>query len=418
MSDTPVMIRNAVLIDGTGAPPRRDAAIVVDGPRIRDVGPESRLDVTSGDVIDAQGRTVMPGLIDVHVHPSLSGRVVPGVLKSTVQPLALTVIETERNLRRLLAAGYTTVRDCGAIDRIDVALRQAIDTRLFPGPRLICCGRALTITGGHADTYFYAPPNHVPTPHSWGVVCDGVDEVRRAARDEIRAGVDWIKITHAGNGSWEVQPGKVQFTIEEVAAACDVAHKAGVKVCCHAQGLEAIRESVLAGVDEVEHGYELNAEVAEMMTDRGVALAIGPLGGSYRTRHMTYEDKLKAGSPAIMARKSMAFPYTLKQRAVQVAKRAGVKLLVNSDAFGEANGVHNAQELFCLVDSGLSPMDALLAATRDPADVLGLDAGTIEPGKLADLIVVDGDPLQDITVLQDVNRIKLVMKGGRIEHVR
>jgi imidazolonepropionase-like amidohydrolase len=407
-----------VLIDGTGAPPRRDTVIVVDGPRIRDIGPEERLDDAQGDVIDAHGRTVMPGLIDVHVHPSLSGRVMPGVLKSTVQPLALTVIETERNLRRLLAAGYTTVRDCGAIDRIDVALRQAIETRLFPGPRLVCCGRALTITGGHADNYFYYPPTHVPTPHSWGVVCDGVDEVRKAARGEIKAGVDWIKITHAGNGSWETLPGKVQFTVDEIAAACDVAHKAGCKVCCHAQGLDAIRESVLAGVDEVEHGYELNAEVAEMMKERGVALAIGPLGGTYRTRHMTYEDKIKAGTPDIMARKSMAFPYEVKQRAVQTAKRAGVQLLANSDAFGEANGVHNAQELFCLVDSGLSPMDALLAATRNPADVLGLDVGTIEPGKLADLLVVDGDPLQDITVLQDVNRIKLVMKAGRIEHTR
>lgn len=418
MTENIVTIRNAVLIDGTGAPPHRDAVIVVHGSRIRDVGSEGLLDDTQGDVIDAKGRSVIPGLIDIHVHPSLSGRVMPGVLKSTVQPLAMTVIETERNLRSLLSAGYTTVRDCGSIDRIDVALRQAIENRMFPGPRLICCGRALTTTGGHADNYFYYPPNNIPTPHSWGVVCDGVDEVRKAARGEIKAGVDWIKITHAGNGSWEKLPGKVQFTVDEVKAACDVAHKAGYKVCCHAQGLDAIRESVEAGVDEVEHGYELNAEVAEMMKERGIALAIGPLGGSYRTRSMTYEDKIKAGSPAIMARKSMAFPYEDKQRAVQVAKRAGVKLLAMSDAFGEANGVHNAQELFCLVDSGLSPMEALLAATRNPASVLDLDVGTIEPGKLADILIVDGNPLQDITILQDVNRIKLVMKAGRIEHTR
>lgn len=408
------IIRGGILIDGTGKDPLKNAVVVVKGKRIEDVGVEGKVRVPEGKVIDAKGKIVMPGLIDIHVHTSLSSWTPAGAMRTCLQPLALTVLEAERNLQRTLEAGYTTIKENGAVDSVDIALRKAIEIGMILGPRMICCGKALTITGGHADNYFYFPSN-IPTPHSWGVVCNGVDEVRKAAREEIKAGADWIKLLHAGVASYEPVPGSAQFTIEEMQTACDVAHRAGKKVCCHAQGIQAIKDSILAGVDTVEHGNQLDEEAAEMMVERNIPLVIN-LGSGYRIRHKTFEDLMKEGIPEKIARKYRMpiFQYETRRKSVQLAKKEGVTIVAISDAVGENCGVVNAMELFCLVDAGLSPMEAVIAGTRTPAEVLQIDAGTIEPGKLADIIIVDGNPIENISILQDRARIKMVMKEGEV----
>ena len=406
------IIRGGLLIDGRSPSPIENSVITVDGERITSVGVLGEVDTPSGEVIDAKGKVVMPGLIDSHVHITISKILPVGPRREALQHLSLTTIEAENRLQRLLEAGFTTILDCGALEHIDLALRYAIEKRMITGPRLLCCGKAITITGGHADSYFL-PPLCTPTPYMWGRVCDGVDEVRKGVREEMRAGVDWLKLMHAGGGSLERAAGPPQLAVEEIRAACEEAHRVGLKVCVHAQGNRSIKDSVLGGVDSVDHGYEMDEEAAEMMRKNGVVHKMTSMAKGYLAEQKTSKDR--ADFPEVVLKKAGAFPYNLKKRALLLSLRNGVKVVAASDAEGDDNGVINSMEPAHWVYAGVAPMEALMAMTRRAAELLGVDAGSIETGKLADILIIDGNPLESIEVLQDKSRIKMVMKEGRIE---
>lgn len=414
MEDGVKIIKGGLLIDGRN-PPIKNSVIIVEGKRISNVGVLGEIDTPIGEVIEAKGKVVMPGLIDSHVHVTLSKILSVGPRREALQHLSLTTIEAEIRLRRLLEAGFTTVLDCGAFEHIDLALRQAIEKRIIPGPRLLCCGKAITITGGHADSYIL-PPLNTPTPYSWGHVCDGVDEVRKGVREELKAGVDWIKLTHAGAGSLERAAGPPQLTVDEMKTACEEAHKVGVKVCVHAQGIKSIKDSVFGGVDSIEHGYEVDEEAAEMMRENGIVHKMTSMAKGYLEEKKI--STVNADVPEVILKKAGSFPYNLKKKALLLSLKKGVEVVAASDAEGDDNGVINGMEPAQWVYSGVKPIEAIIAITRKPAELLGINTGSIEADKLADILIIDGNPLENIEVLQDKNRIKMVMKEGRVEVVR
>lgn len=410
----PIIIKNGLLIDGIHSLPQPHSVIVIDGSYITAVGELGKTPIPQGKVIDATGHVVQPGLIDAHVHITLSQILSVGPRREAIQHLSITTLEAANRLYRLLNAGFTTVLDCGGFEHIDLALRSAIENRLIVGPRLLCCGKAITTTGGHADSYFLPPVSHT-TPYMWGQVCDGPAAVRKGVREELKAGVDWIKLMHAGGGSLERLAGPPQMTISEMQAAVEEAHKTGVKVCVHAQGSQSIQQSIQAGVDSIEHGYEMNVEAADQMVVAGITHKLTSLAKGYQT---TQHTDVTREVPEIIVKKSGQFPYELKKRALLLSLERGVNVVAASDAEGDQNGVINSMEPAHWVAAGVSPMHAIQAMTQKPAHLLNVNTGTVEVGKLADLLMIDGNPLVDISILQDNQRLKLIMKAGIIEFRR
>jgi imidazolonepropionase-like amidohydrolase len=249
----------------------------------------------------------------------------------------------------------------------------------------------------------------------WGQVCDGPEAVRKGVREEIKAGVDWIKLMHAGGGSLERLAGPPQMTIPEMQAAVEEAHKTGVKVCVHAQGLQSIQDSIQAGVDSIEHGYEIDVHAADQMKAAGIAHKLTSLAKGYQA---TQHPQARRDVPDIIIKKSGQFPYELKKQALLLSLKQGVNVVAASDAEGDQNGRINSMEPAHWVAAGVSPMHAIQAMTQKPAQLLDVNAGTIEVGKLADLLIIDGNPLDDITILQDTRHLEVVMKEGIIEFQR
>lgn len=410
----PIIIKNALLIDGINPLPQPHSVIVVEGSHIAAVGELGKTTIPQGKVIDATGHVVQPGLIDAHVHITISHILSVGPRREALQHLSTTTLEATKRLYQLLNAGFTTVLDCGSFEHIDLALRSAIETRMIIGPRLLCCGKAITTTGGHADSYFLPPLCH-STPYMWGQVCDGPDAVRKGVREQIKAGVDWIKLMHAGGGSLERLAGPPQMTIPEMQAAVEEAHKTGVKVCVHAQGLQSILDSIQVGVDSIEHGYEMNVDAADQMKATGITHKLTSLAKGYQASQQPHVHR---DVPEIIVKKGGQFPYELKRRALLLSLERGVNVVAASDAEGDQNGLINAMEPAHWVAAGVSPMHAIQAMTQKPAQLLDVNAGTIEAGKLADLLIIAGNPLEDITILQDTRRLKVVMKEGIIEFQR
>jgi imidazolonepropionase-like amidohydrolase len=411
---TPIIIKNALLIDGINPLPQPHSVIVVEGSHITAVGELGKTSIPQGKVIDATGYVVQPGLIDAHVHITISQILGVGPRREAIQHLSTTTLEATKRLYQLLNAGFTTVLDCGGFEHIDLALRSAIENRLIIGPRLLCCGKAITTTGGHADSYFLPPLCH-STPYMWGQVCDGPDAVRKGVREEIKAGVDWIKLMHAGGGSLERLAGPPQMTIPEMHTAVEEAHKTGVKVCVHAQGLQSILDSIQAGVDSIEHGYKITVDVADQMKIAGITHKLTSLAKGYQA---TQQPQVRQDVPEIIIKKHGQFPYELKKRALLLSLERGVNVVAASDAEGDQNGHINGMEPAHWVAAGVSPMQAIQAMTQKPAQLLDVNAGTVEVGKLADLLIIAGNPLEDITVLQDAGRFKVIMKEGIIEFQR
>jgi imidazolonepropionase-like amidohydrolase len=401
------------LIDGNGGAPLEDAVILVDEQRIVEVGPSSEVIVPpDAEVVDAAGKTVLPGLIDAHVHIHSQGGPVRGggyALNQVAVSQATHALRGAAYGLLALRAGFTTLRSVSSPGYVDVALRDAINEGVVIGPRLKVSGQGLTITGGHMDKTAW--PLEVSVSGRTGVG-DGPWELRRAARMQLKYGVDLIKINAAVSryslDYRDVQPYHQEMTYEEMAAICEETHWAGRRVAAHAHGGQGITDAVRAGLDSVEHGVWLTEAQCELMAEHGT-FYVPTL--SVHTRG--WELGEAAGlTPA--SRNWLAQVIDARWVSLERARKAGVKIVAGTDAgFWMSHG-ENAQELAELVQGGLTPMEAIVAATRTGAECLDMsrEIGTVAPGKYADLVIVAGDPLADIRVLQGSKNIVQVFKGG------
>jgi imidazolonepropionase-like amidohydrolase len=395
-----------LLIDGIGDTPAENGILVVEDSLIAYAGAEST-DVLKrypeAEVRNLKGMTLMPGMIDVHVHLSLDGS--PAYIQRMLNETpALCAIKAVNKVRRIVDSGFTTIRTLGDPGQIDIAVKQAIEAGEILGPRLLASGRAITMTGGHGDMF----PPHV-TIEGMGRIVDGPVEARKAAREQLKAGADNIKLMATGGGM-SPGPGTVaQLTIEEMQAAVEEAEKWGKTTAAHAIGTEGIVNALKAGVRTIEHGTFLDEEGIELLLKKGAYLV--PTLAAFKTIKYGKE----AGVPEYTIEKVRYFA-TAHYANLKKAIQAGVKVVTGTDA-GTPFNYHgeSAYELECLVANGLSPMQAIHAATRVAAEALKLqNIGVLGIGKVADFIAVEGNPLKDITLLQDHGRIKMVVKAGKI----
>jgi len=406
-----ILIKAARLIDGTGAELLNNGAVLIADGRIVDVGPAEAVtcppgtEVISDTLCSASGWTVMPGLIDAHVHlrtPAGQDRLAYEI----ETPSALKGFYIADNARRTLEAGFTTLRDMGSGSEA-IAVRQAIELGLIVGPRLLASG-VVTMTGGHADPAM-GRANWPVRPED---TADGVDEVRKRVREHVRSGFDWIKITTTGgvlsqgDESWWRN-----YTLEEIRAITDEAHALGRRVAAHCHGREGIRNAILGGVDTIEHGIYLDDELLEMMVTRELFLVpTMTIGRAFQERAQ------QVGLSAEAIRKGNAVMEAVMENMSR-AYQAGVKMALGTDCSGTlAQAGENAWEMELMVEIGMPPLEAIIAATRDAAQAIGLGevTGTLEVGKKADLILVEGDPLKRIEILRQKDRIRLVMKEGTV----
>jgi imidazolonepropionase-like amidohydrolase len=390
---------NCTLVDGTGAEPVEDAAIVVEGDRIAASGPGSSVLPSSPDrLIDLRGMTALPGLINLHVH---YGLVLPGAMQARYrdETEASLAYRVASNARDALYAGVTTTRSVGERHGIDFALREAIQAGRVAGPRVFAGGSALAITGGHGV--------RVLGP---AIECDGPFEFRKAARAQLKRGADHIKIMISGGISGQFESiASSQMARDEMEAVVAAAHNAGKRVCAHSGGAPAMLQAIQAGVDCLEHGYFLNDEVARLMVERGTFL----VPTICVSRAEDYMRRIGASDWEI--RKSLEAGERHWQ-SLQTAIRQGVKIGMGTDMLpGEPNDgtVATYREMELMAEAGMSPMDVLVAATRTGAEIV--DAcdrlGTIEAGKLADVVACQGNPAVNI---KDLRRTRFVMQGGAV----
>jgi imidazolonepropionase-like amidohydrolase len=393
----PIVVRAARMVDVVRGVIVAPAMVVVEAGRIRSVGPSAA--PAGARVIDLGDVTLLPGLIDAHTHLTgdLEGDWVNAPVKETAADAAL---RGARNARLTLRAGFTTVRDVGAPGFADVALMNAIDKRLVPGPRIVPAGSAIGITGGHCDVTGYAPGILELGPKD-GVV-DGVDEAVKAVRYMAKHGARVIKIcATAGVLSFDATVGAQQLSFEEMSAIVQEAARHGLKVAAHAHGKEGILAAVRAGVASIEHGSMIDDAAIALMKQKGTYLV--------PTTYLADAIDLSVLPPPIRAKAEEVLP--LAKANIRRAIRGGVKIALGTDAAVIPHG-RGALELLAMVERGMRPVDALRAATVNAADLLGTaDRGVIATGKLADLIAVAGDPLADPKALQNV---RWVMKGGEV----
>jgi imidazolonepropionase-like amidohydrolase len=374
-------------------------AIVIQGDKIVSVGTDAQAPA-GATVIDLPNATVLPGLIDAHTHLTMTPNFGPSRLTISIPREALY---GARNARVTLDAGFTTVRNVGAYGFTDVALRDAINAGDVPGPRMLVSGPMLSITGGHCDNNLLPFEYHA----TYEGVADGVEGVQHKTREIIKYGADLIKICATGGVlSHGDNPQASQYTLEEMKAIVADAHRLGRKVAAHAHGAQGILWATEAGVDSIEHGSYIDDAGIERMKKRGTYLVPTLYAGEW-----LLENAEKIGTPPeLIAKAREVIPAAQKNLARAFA--AGVKVGFGTDAAVYPHGL-NAHEFAAMVKLGLTPLQAIQSATINDADLLGWPdkVGTIEPGKWADIIAVDGDPLADVTTLE---RVKFVMKGGEV----
>jgi imidazolonepropionase-like amidohydrolase len=387
------ILAGAMLIDGSGAPPVAGRAVVVEQGRIAAVVAER--EAPSGATLRLDGLTLLPGLINCHVHLCLGGEADPAVALQK-DPYATTVIKAVLRARQTVEAGVTTVRDLGGRDYAELSVRDAVRAGLIAGPRVLCAGRGICITGGHGW-------------HLIGRESDGPDEVRKGVREQIKAGADVIKLFATGGVITPgVDPNAAQLTPDEVRAAIEEARKAGRRTAAHAQGSDGIANCLEGGITTIEHGIFLTEALCRRMARDGVALVptlIAPVAIA--------AGGVAAGIPEFAVRKSEA----VRERHAEsfsMALRLGVPIAAGTDAGTPLNG-HGSMvpELVLMVKGGLAPLAAIHAATAAAARALGLEqeTGCVAPGLAADLLAVAGDPAAGIEALDEV---RLVMAQGRV----
>jgi len=403
-----LVLKNATVIDGTGNAPLPNGSVIIEGERIKEVipGPPGMVPYDA-ITIDCSHQTLMPGLIDAHVHV---GAVEANLIEQQRRSFySLLIIRTLKVIKEALDQGFTTVRDAGGADP---GLREAVRQGLIQGPRLFVAGCPLSQTGGHGD--FRLPTEMRPPAEDLSGlatrICDGVDQVRRIAREQIRHGVDHLKVMAGGGAmspSDEIDTS--QYSIEELKAVVFEAQAAGTYVMAHVYSSRSICNSITAGVRSLEHGNLLDEESAQAIKDAGAFLV---------PTMVTYEMISRMGRDLGIPENNIRKINEARERSLEaltIAHRVGVKIASGSDLLGPMQ-IYKGMELE-LKSRVLGPMGAIVASTKTNAELLRKekDLGTIEVGKLADFILINGDPLKDMTLFQQYQeKITLIIQGGKV----
>lgn len=403
-----LVIRGGPLVDGVADAPFANGTVICEGNRIKWAGPSQSAPNVSGDadVIDTRGATIMPGLVDCHTHMFYARY--PSILEmDTKHSIERATINSALNVRTMLLAGYTTIRDVGCRGAIACAVRDAINDGTIIGPRVLASGPIITTTGGLAD---FLPP-WVSNAHSLGLVADGAEEIRIAVRKLVKIGVDVIKLEATGHAiSRAGGMTMATMTEEEITAAVREAHKYGKRVAAHAQSRAGILNALRGGVDTLEHGSDLDDECIGLLRN-GTTVFVPTISNLYS---YTEQGRKIGVAESVIAEVAKSAPAWI--RSVELAHEAGVPIAMGSDVGNRYPSGQNSVELEMLVRHGFTSLEAIHAATRMSARALGLTAeiGTLEIGKAADVIAVGPDPLADIRVLQDSSNVQVVVAGGRV----
>ncbi len=402
----PVLLRSARLLDVARGELVEPGELLIQGERIGELAPRSV--PKDAVVIDLGDLTLLPGLMDMEVNLLLGGPDHASPLNAVQDDPALRTLRAVANARRTLRAGFTTVRNLGLFIQtggllLDVALKKAIDFGWIEGPRVVPAGHAITPTGGHLDpTMFQAFAPHVlPLTVEEGIA-NGIDEVRKAVRYQIKHGARVIKVCASGGVMSHTGPaGAQQYSNEELRAIVDEAHRAGLKVAAHAHGDDGIRAAIEAGIDCIEHGSLMSDDTLKLMIARGTFLVA--------TTYLADGMDVSHAAPELQAKAAEVFPRA--RETISKAIRSGARIACGTDAPAIPHG-KNAKELIALVARGMTPLQAIRAATTVSAELIDVDdRGRLEPGLLADVIGVPGNPLSDIGVTEQV---RFVMKGGQV----
>ena len=405
METRSVLLRNATLVDTTWPEPRPGCSILIEGDVIREVS-DRPIASASAEPFDVRGKTVMPGLIDCHVHVVVS---MVNIGSLALLPDSVATLRAVPILRGMLDRGFTTVRDAGGAD---AGLALAVDQGLVVGPRLFVSGKALSQSGGHGDVrgrFDDADPRPARRLGVLSRIADGVDAVRAAARDELRGGARQVKVMASGGVASPTDPiANTQYSRHELEAIVEEAEAAQTYVLAHAYSARAIRRAAECGIRTIEHGNLVDEETARFMAERGV-YAVPTL--------VTYEALAEEGAALGMPPDSVAKIGDVREaglRSLEVFQRAGVRMAYGTDLLGE---MHRHQSSELVIRSRVLPaFEVIRSATATAAEVLRMEGrlGVIAPGAVADLLVVDGNPLADLGVLLDQGaHIDAIMKGGR-----
>lgn len=400
-----ILIHAGGLIDGQSDTLRKNVTIVVANDRIEAIADGFSAPAPGDTAIDLKAATVLPGLMDMHVH--LDGQ---SSAESYTEEFFLNpgdyALRAAFYANKTLLAGFTTVRNLGDSDNSTIALRKAVAAGWVPGPRIYTAGKALATTGGHADPTNGQNFKLMGDPGPLQGVINGADEARKAVRQRYKEGVNLIKITATGGVlSLATNGQNPQFTEEEMRAIITAAHDYGLKVAAHAHGTEGMKRAVALGVDSIEHGTFMTDEVIALMKEHGTYYVPTLSAG----RFVLEKAKVPGYLPAVVVPKAIATGAAMVA-TFQRAQQAGVKIAFGTDQ-GVAPHGDNAKEFIYMVEAGMPPMKAIQSATLEGAKLLGVekDLGTVTAGKFADLVAVPGDPLADISLM---TKVSFVMKGG------
>lgn len=406
------LIRAQRLLNGTGGV-IDGAALLIEGTRIAAVGRQADVNAPDGArVIDTDG-TVLPGLHDVHVHLRTPGT--PGTGAEDEMALARMshaeiALRAASFAKRSLQAGFTGLRDVGAPGGTIIDLRRAIDAGFVDGPRIKAAGMGLCITGGHMDAPGWA--DHVQL-YGMTAPCDGPEGFRQGVRAQIKRGADLIKLNiWVSRHDHPTVFWRREMTEPEIAAACDEAHARGVHVAAHVYGPEGVAASVRNGVDSIEHGHWLDEPTVELMAARGTTYVPTLTVNDVHARMAVDDPRVPEPQKRWHRASSEA-----KWRSLAMVRAAGIRVCTGTDSgFQIENGKWGVHEMELLVRGGFTPLEAITCATANSADLMGIDAGRLQPGKLADLVIVAGDPLDDLSVLADPARLRVFKDGAEVLH--